>query len=138
MLTFKEYILLEGRVNWNEYGSWINSKTREVLDVVTEQGHGDIMDGWLKEKKLDPRGNKASFSSIKWALQNGWVRLVHGTASVNLQGSIKSIKKIWRMIAKKAVKLTLNIDLDGSNQPFASDSFNMDLPKERNNWLRYM
>ena len=42
------------------------------------------------------------------------------------------------MIAKKAVKLTLNIDLDGSNQPFASDSFNMTLPKERNKWLKYM
>ena len=140
MLTFKEYILLEGRVNWNEYGSWINSKTREVLDVVTEQGHGDIMDEWLKEKKLDPRGNKASFSSINWAMHNGWVRLIHKDHedSMNIQGSIKNIKKIWRMIAKNAMKLTLYIDLDGKSQPFASDSFNMTLPKERNEWLKHM
>ena len=48
MLTFKEYILLEGRVNWNEYGSWINSKTREVLDVENEQ-HENDMDEYIKK-----------------------------------------------------------------------------------------
>ena len=147
MLTFKEYILLEGRVNWNEYGSWINSKTREVLEVELEQ-HENDMDEYIKKNhpkifKKSKTGygeyDKKHELAKEWALDNGWVRLVQSdSANIEIQGSIKNIKKIWRMIAKKAVKLTLNIDLDGSNQPFASDSFDMTLPKERNEWLRYM
>ena len=44
-------------------------------------------------------------------------------------------------VAKKAMKSILDIDLsrrDGGSQPFASNSFDMSVPKERNEWLRYM
>ena len=148
MLTFKEYILLEGRVNWNEYGSWINSKTREVLDVENEQ-HENDMDEYIK--KNHPKIFKKSKTGYgeydkkydlanEWALDNGWVRLIHKDYedSMNIQGSIKNIKKIWRMIAKNAMKLMLYIDLDGKSQPFDHDTFNMALPKERNKWLKHM
>ena len=140
MLTFKEYFLLEDRVNWSKYGSWINAKTREVLDV-DEQEHNKKMIKWMdnngKTLKKGFVGN-----ATDWAIDNDWVRLAHhsysSSMSISIQGSIKNIKKMWRMIAKKAMKLTLDIDLDGSSQPFASDSFDMTLPKERNEWLRYM
>ena len=149
MISFKEYILLEGRVNWNEYGSWINSKTREVLEVELEQ-HDNDMAEYIK--KNHPEVIKKSFFShrikygkhslaYEWALDNGWVRLIHKDYedSMNIQGSIKNIKKIWRMIAKNAMKThTLYIDLDGKSQPFESDSFNMTLPKERDKWLEHM
>ncbi len=147
MKTFKEYILLEGRVNWNEYGSWINSKTREVLEVELEQHENDMAEyikknhpeviKWIGRSALSYGKHSLAY---EWALDNGWVRLIHKDYedSMNIQGSIKNIKKIWRMIAKNAMKLTLYIDLDGKSQPFASDSFNMTLPKERNKWLKHM
>jgi len=150
MLTFKEYFLSEDRVNWNKYGSWINAKTREVLDV-NGQEHEDVMHNYIAKKHSkiikkigewrpgeDMMTYDGEISANEWAIDNGWVRLVHQTRSISIHGSIKNIKKIWRMVAKKAMKLTLNIDLDGSNQPFASDSFNMTLPKERNKWLKHM
>lgn len=151
MLTFKEYILLEDRVNWNEYGSWINSKTREVLEVELEQ-HENDMDEYIKKnhpkvikwlpKAFVPTALNYGKHDLAtdWAIDNDWVRLVHkdyGDAMA-IQGSIKNIKKIWRMIAKNAMKLMLYIDLDGKSQPFDHDTFNMTNPKERNKWLRYM
>ena len=147
MLTFKEYILLEDRVNWNEYGSWINSKTREVLEVELEQ-HENDMDEYIKKNHPKIINHPAEYGkhdlATDWAIDNDWVRLAHhkyawpSGKSISIQGSIKNIKKMWRMIAKKAMKLTLDIDLDGSSQPFASNSFDMTSPKERNEWLRYM
>ena len=154
MLTFKEYILLEDRVNWSKYGSWINAKTREVLDV-DDQEHEDVMHDYIVKKhpkiikKIgewrpgeDMMTYDGEISANEWAIDNDWVRLAHhsysSSMSISIQGSIKNIKKMWRMIAKKAMKLTLDIDLDGSSQPFASNSFDMTLPKERNEWLRYM
>ena len=142
MLTFKEYFLSEDRVNWSKYGSWINAKTREVLDV-DEQEHNKKMIQWMDD---NGKTLKKGFigNATDWAIDNDWVRLAHhkyawpSGKSISIQGSIKNIKKMWRMIAKKAMKLTLDIDLDGSSQPFASNSFDMTLPKERNEWLRYM
>ena len=144
MLTFKEYILLEDRVNWSKYGSWINAKTREVLDVGEEE-HNKKMIQWMdnngKTLKKGFVGN-----ATDWAIDNDWVRLVHKSGlwsfqgDMYLQGSIENIKKMWRMIAKKAMKSTLDIDLSrrGGARPFASKSFNMTLPKERNKWLKHM
>ena len=145
MLTFKEYILLEDRVNWSKYGSWINAKTREVLDV-DEQEHNKKMIQWMDD---NGKTLKKGFvgNATDWAIDNDWVRLAHhkyawpSGKSISIQGSIKNIKKMWRMIAKKAMKSILDIDLsrrDGGSQPFASNSFDMTLPKERNEWLRYM
>ena len=152
MKTFKEYILLEGRVNWNEYGSWINSKTREVLEVELEQHENDMAEyikknhpkviKWLPKAFVPTALSYGKhFLAYEWALDNGWVRLIHKDYedSMNIQGSIKNIKKIWRMIAKNAMKThTLYIDLDGKSQPFETDYFNMTLPKERNKWLKHM
>ena len=146
MLTFKEYILLEDRVNWNEYGSWINSKTRKVLEVEPEQ-HENDMDEYIKKNhpkifKKSKTGygeyDKKHDLANEWALDNGWVRLVHSGAAMSIQGSIKNIKKIWRMIAKNAMKLMLYIDLDGKSQPFDHDTFDMTNPKQRNKWLKHM
>ena len=145
MKTFKEYFLSEDRVNWSKYGSWINAKTREVLDV-DEQEHNKKMIQWMND---NGKTLKKGFigNATDWAIDNDWVRLAHhkyawpSGKSISIQGSIKNIKKMWRMIAKKAMKSILDIDLsrrDGGSQPFASNSFDMTLPKERNEWLRYM
>ena len=158
MLTFKEYILLEDRVNWSKYGSWINAKTREVLDV-DDQEHEDVMHDYIVKKhpkiikKIgewrpgeDMMTYDGEISANEWAIDNDWVRLVHKSGlwsfqgDMALQGNIKNIKKMWRMIAKKAMKSILDIDLSrrGGARPFASKSFNMTLPKERNKWLKHM
>ena len=153
MLTFKEYILLEDRVNWNEYGSWINSKTREVLEVEKMEYHELDMRKYIiknhpkviKWLNNDEKLNVVQLYDKKykyaneWALANGWVRLVHDTGiDLSLQGSIKNIKKIWRMIAKNAMDLVLYVDLRGKGQPFEGGDFDMTNPKQRNKWLKHM
>ena len=139
MLTFKEYILLEDKVNYKKYGSWINSKTREVIDVDSFQ-HKEEMYTWVADQPEGKLKNlpRAAAGLIEWAINNGWVRVIHDGNDYSLQGDIKNIKKIWRMVAGQFSKQWLSVDLDGSNQPFESDSFDMTNPKERNNWLRYM
>ena len=149
MQTFKEYFLSEDRVAWNKYGSWINAKTREVLDVDSRE-HEDVMHDYIVKKhpkiikKIgewrpgeDMMTYDGEISANEWALDNDWVRIVH-RGDISLHGSIQNIKKIWKMIIRKAIKTTLHIDLDGKSQPFRSDSFDMSLPKERNEWLGYM
>jgi len=136
MKTFKQYILLEDKVNYKKYGSWINSKTREVLNV-SDFKHADVMWDWMSD---NGEGGKDALrlGSTGWAKKNGWVRVVHDGNDYSLDGTIKDIKKIWLMVARQFSKQWLSVDLDGSNQPFASDSFDMTNPKERNEWLRYM
>ena len=130
MISFKEYILLEDRVNWNEYGSWINSKTREVLEVELEQ-HENDMDEYIKKNHPKIINHPAEYGkhdlATDWAIDNDWVRLVHkdyGDA-MNIQGSIKNIKKInqgqmpfmekgcatllKKMIYKKKIFVSFNI-----------------------------
>ena len=157
MKTFKEYILLEDKVNYKKYGSWINSKTREVIDVDNFQ-HKEEMYTWVADQpegklKNLPRAAAAAAAAgaqqrplpsassaglIEWAINNGWVRVIHDGNDYSLQGDIKNIKKIWIMVARQFSKQWLSVDLAGSNQPFVSDSFDLTNPKERNEWLRYM
>ena len=139
MKTFKQYILLEDKVNYKKYGSWINSKTREVIDVDSFQ-HKEEMYTWVADQPEGKLKNlpRAAAGLIEWAMNNGWVRVVHDGNDYSLQGDIKNIKKIWIMVARQFSKQWLSVDLAGSNQPFVSDSFDLTNPKERNKWLRYM
>jgi len=49
MKTFKQYILLEDKVNYKKYGSWINAKTREVIGVDSFQ-HEEEMYTWVADQ----------------------------------------------------------------------------------------
>lgn len=137
MLTFGEY-LVEERINYNVYGSWINAKTREVLSVKDFQ-HNEVMNKWISKQPEGKLKDLPKFASrlSGWAKENGWVRVVHDGNDYNLDGEFKDIKKIWRMVAKQFMKQWLSVDLYGSG-PFKAKTFNLEDPKERNEWLGYV
>ena len=141
MLTFLQF-LNEARVPWDEYGSWVNSKTKEVLGVKF-QDHAMIMHDKMPTKE---RSKIPYWDSYKWAWKNNWVRLTHGTAvgelaknQVGIQGDIKDIRKIWRLIAREAMKSSaVIIDTEGQNQPFMYANFDLSDRPDKNKLLGYM
>ena len=115
MISFKE-CRAEGRVNWGTYGSWINAKTKEVLDVPDES-HEKVMISYLKDKGL-PVPKPVAFANVvsDGAIRNGWVRLIHGWDTAQINGGLKEIKMIIPMIRKRIQKSWVYLDVVGNSK----------------------
>ena len=133
MLTFLEFVELdEGRINWDEYGSWISAKTREVLDVE-HQNHRNVLGDYAEDRGIDMGG-----SFMKWAVKNNWVKVTHNTdTSFGIAGNTKDVKKVWRMVASRAMKSwQVALDLrDGPNRDWQGSLFDIRKIEQKNKLL---
>ena len=109
-------ILLEYKVifNDNDYGCWLNSHTKEMLSVHNREAHEFVMDDYLKEHfpelfqgPLHVIGNILNYTASKnvdkiyshnaygWAFDHGWIRFIHTSGKISIEGREEDIKKIW-------------------------------------------
>jgi len=108
----------------NNYGSWIDARTREVKPV-DEYGHRD----YVRERYRTDDEEQA----YRQAFKDSLVRIVHvNPDQIEIQGSSAGVKAAWKIISPTAMRMQqIHIELyDGTGR---RDFENFELKKNDQN-----
>lgn len=115
--------------NENEYGSWINTKTENILSVPFEK-HRAVMLDYMEDHGIK---NEEPYN---WAFKNGWIKLTHFKRNeIDISGYYNNIKKIWRDLCPQLLRLDyiLVSFKDGGNIPYVHYS----LPEDKQQLIKF-
>ena len=96
-----------------EYGSWVNVNTNEIISVAYGEDHSEHV------RKLYPGTSRRE--SYLEAFKDGFVRVVHSTGyyALDIEGYGRAIKKSWKLIRPTAMRMTnINIDIDDTGESY--------------------
>lgn len=116
-------------INYNAYGCWINSKTKQVLKVGY-QNHSGIMRNYMNENGID-----VGMLATPWAIKNGWIRVTFNYEEINLHGENTSFHSLWNElypILKSYQFIIVDIFTSDSDHYFKEFSLPNDLQELRN------
>lgn len=113
----------------NNYGSWIDARTREIIPVE-RHAHQD----YIRQRY----GLDNVEQAYRQAFKDNLVRVVHiNPGQIEVQGSSVAIKAAWEIIRPTAMRMQ-DIHIEIYNGPNRLDFKKFELPKERSELRRFI
>ncbi len=143
-----EFIIQEAFYLDGDYGTWIDTKTNEIIDVEshidyltlryenreTEFGAPYIVNGDEVEEYPEEHYDKL----YQRAFKEGLVRTVHDPyGTINISGTAKALKKAWKFIRSRAIsEETVYVSIvKGLNK---HKDYDFELPEDKRKLIKLM